>query len=102
MGGFELSARYEQGGAQAGALGVPPDAQTRLMVVTDNNVQYLFHRRPGTALAAPDTARWTMLWTAPTAGGAVLFNVAANAADKDDTTFGDYIYTAVATANPQR
>jgi hypothetical protein len=44
---------------------------------------------------AADTARWTVVWTAPATGGAVTFNAAANAANEDDSQLGDYIYTAV-------
>jgi hypothetical protein len=49
---------------------------------------------------AADTARWTVLWTAPESGGEVRFNGAANAANQDDSQFGDYIYTAVEISGP--
>jgi hypothetical protein len=101
VGGFELTARFEDGGAQAGALAVPPDQQGRLAVATDRDVQYAYQRLPGSERVAPDTARWTLLWTAPAQGGAVQFNVASNAANQDESTSGDYIYTTVARANPQ-
>ena len=101
VGGFEATARFEEGGAQAGSLGVPSDSQGRLAVVTDRDVQYAYQRQAGSRLVAPDTARWTVLWTAPAGGGAVVFNVAANAANEDDSTLGDYIYTTSAKANPR-
>jgi hypothetical protein len=102
VGGFELTARFEEGGAQAGALAAPPDAQGRVAVATDRDVQYAFQRQSGSEPVSPDTARWTVLWTAPAAGGSVQFNVAANAANLDESTSGDFIYTAVGRAGPER
>jgi hypothetical protein len=100
VGGFELTARYQDGGAQAGTLSVPPDAQGRIAVIIDRDVQYAYQRQAGSELVAPGTARWTVLWTAPAGGDGVQFNVAANAANQDDSTSGDYIYTAVEKADP--
>jgi hypothetical protein len=98
--GFELTSRFLEGGAQAGTLSLPDDAAGRLAVRTHNEVQYAFQRQAGSELVAPGTARWTVLWTAPEATGAVQFNVAANAANQDDTTSGDFIYTSVASSVP--
>lgn len=100
VGGFELTARFAEGGAQAGALAAPEDEMERVRVTTDRGVEYAHQRLPGSALAAPDTARWTVLWTAPAQGGAVTFNVAANAANEDDSSSGDYIHTAEAKTAP--
>jgi hypothetical protein len=100
VGGFELTARFEQGGAQAGTLSVPPDAAGRVAVAKDRDVEYAHQRQTGSELVAPDTARWTVSWTAPAQGGTVQFNVAANAANLDDSTSGDFIYTAVEKAAP--
>jgi hypothetical protein len=96
LGGFQLTARFESGGAQAGALAVRPEDSLRVKITTDKDVQYIHHVRAGAREVAPDTARWTVGWTAPSAGGAVLFHVAANAASDDDSPLGDYIYTTSA------
>jgi hypothetical protein len=93
--GFQLTARFEGAGTQAGALTFPEDGVARGRVALREGVQYAQHLRPGTSLVAPDTARWTVLWTAPREGGSVLLHVAANAADDDDSVYGDFIYTAV-------
>lgn len=98
--GFEMTARFAEGGAQAGGLTAPEDAAERVRVTTDRDVQYAHQRLAGSALAAPDTARWTVLWTAPAGGGAVVFDVAANAANEDDSSSGDYVYTADAKTTP--
>lgn len=101
LGGFQLTARFEQGGAQAGTLARSDGDQERIKVMTDRDVQYAHHRKPGAALTGPDVVRWTLHWTAPASGGAVQFNVAANAADADDTQFGEFVYTAVARSRPR-
>jgi hypothetical protein len=56
-------------------------------------VQYIHHVYGGSRRVAPDTARWQLHWTAPQTG-AVLFHLAANAADDDESPLGDFIYTA--------
>jgi hypothetical protein len=96
IGGFELTARFEESGAQAGSLVIATADVKRLKIMTDRGIQYATHTRDGTALASPDTARWTITWTAPAAGGAVLFNATANAANANDSQFGDYIYATSA------
>lgn len=100
IGGFQLTARFEDGGAQAGVLTPAPGEEERVAIEASGDVQYANQRRPGTALVAPDTARWTLLWTAPEATATVRFHVAANAADDDESVYGDYIYTAVLEAGP--
>lgn len=89
-GGFQMSARFDDG-TQAGSLAAaPPDAHG-VDVTTREDVQYIHHVHAGTLAAAPDTARWRVVWTAP-AAGAVVFHVAANAADDDESPLGDMIY----------
>lgn len=103
LGGFQLTARFEDGGAQAGMLEVRPEDGARVKITTDKNVQYIHHVRAGAVEVAPDTARWTVHWTAPSAGAAVAFHVAANAASDDDSPLGDYIYTtSVRSLPPER
>jgi hypothetical protein len=99
--GFQMTARLESGGAQAGTLAVAPGEEKRIKIETQSGVQYANQRREGTTLADPGTARWTVVWTAPTVDGTVVFNAAANAADKDDATRGDFVYTAAASSRSQ-
>lgn len=94
VGGFQLTARFEEGGAQAGTLAPVEGQQDRVKVMTDRDVQYAYHLRPGTQLTATDTVRWTLRWTAPAGRRAVLFHAAANAADGDDSQSGDFVYTS--------
>ena len=90
--GFQLTARYESG-TQAGVLRPGARETRRADVTVDNTIAYVHHLYDGTLPAAPDTARWTMVWEAPRDGGTVVFHVAANAANDDSSPLGDAIYT---------
>ena len=100
LGGFQLTARFTAAGAQAGTLAPALDEDTRVGIVEQGNVQYAGQRQAGAELVAPNTARWTLVWTAPTTTAPVAFHVAANAADGDERVEGDYIHTAVAETSP--
>jgi hypothetical protein len=96
MGGFQLATRFQDGGAQAGTLAPGPDEAERVKVETASNVQYAGQRQRGSGLTKADVALWTVIWTAPSTGGAVAFHAAGNAADGDEAARGDYVYTATA------
>jgi hypothetical protein len=106
--GFQLAARYQgigmvPGGAQAGVL-APSDGRTAVVCDTVSHVSYIAHTAVGTDLRG-DGGRWMVRWTAPTgsARGVVVFNVAGNAADDDESPLGDFIYaSAVRVAAAQR
>jgi hypothetical protein len=100
LGGFQLTARFRDDGAQAGTLAPAPGEEQRVRVDLDGQVQYADQRQKGTALAAPETARWSLIWTAPSTAAAVVFHVAANAADADGTVEGDYIHTTMVESAP--
>ena len=88
--GFQLAARTACEGAQAGAL---ESVDARTVVTEAGDVAYIHHSRAGTPPTGSDSVVWAIEWTAPTAGGPVVFSVAANAADGDASQFGDHIYT---------
>jgi hypothetical protein len=94
VGGFQLTSRFESDGTQAGSLGPADGDGERVDVTTSRGILYAHHLLPGSDVVAPDTLRWTVLWTAPEGGGAVVFPTAANAADGDDSVSGDYVYTS--------
>ncbi|QXD17168.1 hypothetical protein GQ464_006280 [Rhodocaloribacter litoris] len=96
--GFQLSARLADG-QPAGTL-TPGNARVQVQHVEATGMVYAAHTKAGTGLTAPDTARWTLRWTAPTAGGPVVFHLAANAANGDDSAFGDVIHTRADTTAP--
>jgi hypothetical protein len=69
-------------------------------VEAPGDVHYASQRKDGTALAAPGTARWSLVWTAPATRQPVACHVAANAGDGDGTAEGDHVHTAVVEAAP--
>lgn len=92
-GGVSAAARTGAGG-QAGRWR-PLDG---LEVVGKSGVDYLRHTSPARA----PTARWRADWIAPCGcAGPVLLHVAGNAANDDDSEFGDRVVTrAVEVAAP--
>lgn len=88
-GGFQMSARHPDG-TQAGSL-EPVDA--RVATMAEGDVVYAYHTAAGLAPVESGAVRWIVEWTAPAAGGDVVFHVAANASDGDESPFGDRIYT---------
>jgi hypothetical protein len=93
LAGFQMTARFKDDGAQAGTLAAEPSSPARVAIDTQSGIQYAGHRREGSTVETPDESRWVVLWTAPPAGRAVMFHVAANAADGDERADGDFIYT---------
>jgi hypothetical protein len=100
LGGFQLTARFVDDGAQAGALEGGPGEEARVAIARSVGVEYANQRRPGAAPVAPDTSRWTLVWTAPPERRAVRVHVAANAADYDESIYGDRVYTAAVDVTP--
>jgi hypothetical protein len=94
IGGFQLTARFEDDSTQAGTLALGDGEQGRIKVVVDRDVLYAYHSRKGAELIGTDQNRWTLRWTAPAGKRLVQFNAAANAANGDETNSGDFIYTA--------
>ena len=94
IGGFQLTARFLENGKQAGSFSWSGD---RLRFTPESSVgdsiQYIQHSSNGTAPTANRTVEWSFMWTAPeTAQEPVLFNLASNAGNYDDSSFGDWIY----------
>ncbi|PAU94756.1 hypothetical protein CK503_04590 [Aliifodinibius salipaludis] len=90
--GFQLSARYEDG-TQAGQFFVEGD--DRLMFSNDvpDSLQYVQHSSKGTSPSGENKNSWAIRWQAPdSTKGPVIFNIAANAGNGDQSEFGDYIY----------
>ena len=84
--GFQLAARVQSTGAQAGAL-QPGDGGTQ--VLEKNGVQYIEHTLEGIA-----TNTFEFTWVAPAKGtGDVIVNAAGNAADGGGSPSDEYIYS---------
>lgn len=95
-GGFQLSARFadgEQAGEAAGGL-ASPDERSRVSGPEASGAAYAYHSPRGTRAPSPGALRWRLEWTAPARRlGRVLFHVAANASNDDDSAFGDHVYS---------
>lgn len=92
-GGFQLGARFAEGARAGQQAGTFLPVGERVVVDTAGGVEYLRHTRAGTAPVSPDSLRWAVAWQAPDVGaGPVAFHLAANAANGDDSEFGDFIY----------
>ena len=90
--GFQLAIRFADG-AQAGEL-IAAD-QRVAVAAGEGGVHYAQHTERGAAPGEPGRTRWRLLWLAPAAGTRgeeVFLHVAANAANYDDSEFGDFVY----------
>ena len=89
--GFQLSARIADGpdcGTQAGRFEA---FDPGVAVTAATSVQYVHQTADGAMPDAEGRARWTVRWTAPEKPRRVLFHVAANAANGDDSALGDVV-----------
>jgi hypothetical protein len=94
-GGFQLAARYATGAAAGKPAGVltPGDSRVRVTKNETTGVGYAHHVAAGIVPERPGSIQWQVQWQAPEEPGTVVFHVAANAADGDQSPFGDWIYT---------
>jgi hypothetical protein len=95
LGGFQAAIRFADGdaaGEQAGSL-APTDDRT--MVRELRGVGYISQTVVDAAMT-DGVVRWGFDWTAPSAktGERIALHAAGNAADGDDSAFGDYVYLA--------
>lgn len=96
-GGFEMAARYAEGTARGEQAGALHTSDARVAVTEHEGVGYAHHTAEGTQPQGSDTAAWQVEWTAPAQpAGPVVFHVAGNAADGDESQLGDHVYTASA------
>jgi hypothetical protein len=109
VGGFQLGARFPDG-SQAGSF--HPVSETTQAIPGASGLEYVQHARAGSSADSSNSLVWTLIWRAPanfprapknapsasSSPSAILFHVAANASNDDNSEFGDHIYTAVDTA----
>lgn len=95
--GFQMSARFETGdsaGRNAGMF-TPSDHVTEAVPDDGGRITYIQHSPEGADVREPGTGRWTFEWTAPSpSAGAIVFHLAANAANGDGLSRGDFVFTA--------
>lgn len=98
-GGFQLSARFEDG-RNAGAFVLSDSSLLR--VRRANDVDYLSHTALSSDMVEGSAIAWRITWTAPAEAQPVIFHLAVNVANADASEFGDRIFTTSATVEPQR
>jgi hypothetical protein len=102
--GFEIAARFASGrqrGRQAGTWRVTDGRAQLIPGAVDHALTFVQHNLAGSRTATRGANSWTVEWTAPAGASApVQFNVAANAANNDDSPLGDYIYLKSARSVP--
>jgi len=101
-GGFQLSARFGDSGDQAGVLR-PLDGRTGLAPPEPgSSIRYIQHTREGQKLTGATQGSWEFQWEAPRRLEPVVLHVAANAANQDDSEFGDSIHARELTISPAK
>ena len=101
LGGFQLAARFDgesSAGVNAGVLHSLSELTARVFDDA-GQVTYVQHTEAGATAANSGAARWTVEWTAPTAGGAIIFHAAGNASNGDASVLGDFIYTTTSSTD---
>jgi hypothetical protein len=96
-GGFQMVARYAAGqtrGKQAGQFSQPEDRRIALVEHPIRHLTFVEHTPEGTVVSDDSELQWSIQWQAPVESSIpVVFNVAGNASNDDDSNLGDFIYT---------
>lgn len=99
--GFQVAARFSGGtfvGRNAGTF-VPIDDRT---TVTDSSeVRYIHQSRVGAAAPESSGSSWSFTWIAPEDRGSVVFHIAANSGNGDNSPLGDLVFTNTAVMAPR-
>lgn len=91
IGGFQMTSRFKDG-SQAGRF-LWEGEKLMLTPSISDDVQYLQHSAAGTRPTGKLEVSWSFMWEAPeNRTDDVVFNIAANAGNDDDSAFGDRIY----------
>lgn len=93
--GFQLSARFA-GGPDAGITAGRLSSTSPRVTITEDAAarRYAHHTVDGSVAPDSDGSSWTVEWVAPAAGGAVVFHVAANSGNGDNSPLMDLVYQA--------
>lgn len=101
--GFQLAVRFAGGKMAGHSAGWIQTEGRRVQRVrrSSDSVTYAEHTLQGSRPVATDTARWRIRWRAPARRRApVILHLAANAANGDDSEFGDFIYVSTRESDP--
>jgi len=87
--GFQLSSRLANGSQYGNFTSL--DENTVVQSSADGKIQYMNHSEKGST-GHKEKAVWKFRWAAGSQVGEVVLNLAANAANGDDSEFGDNIF----------
>lgn len=89
--GFQLSSRFKNG-RQAGTFEIKNDSLS--FTETGSDIQYVQHSEVASDFTSGRSAvTWQFKWQAPKhTSDTVVINLAANAANGDESAFGDYVF----------
>lgn len=91
--GFQLSARFSDG-SQAGVFQIMKNDRVMFTKQVPDSLQYLQHSEQGTSSTKDGENSWKVIWKAPDSiSDSIHFHLSANAANGDQSEFGDWIYT---------
>ena len=93
--GFQLTALNETGG-RAGTLDAVDRTRTQVIngLSSFGNRRYIQHTFSGIDFSPGSPGTWNFIWRAPeTASGPINFYASGNAADRNGSSSGDFIYT---------
>lgn len=91
--GFQMTAR-DQLGKQAGSFEISDNERVMLTKQVPDSLQYVQHSFSGTEPIESGINSWVIEWVAPNQlPDKIFFNIASNAANGDESAFGDWIYT---------
>lgn len=98
-GGFQLAARYLDGQSAGRQAGVIQAVSSGTLVTESAGIQYAHHTVDGTSASGNGVMQWILRWTAPAdvTDSRIVFHVSANAANDDNSEFGDRIVTSADT-----
>lgn len=95
--GFQLSIR-DSTGRQLGELRTVSGG---VNIQTDTGIQYAFQSQGGSVPLSSDSTTWSIGWTAPDRSAVnAIVSVVANAANGDDSQFGDAVYQGTESVPP--
>lgn len=98
--GFQLSARYPNG-QQAGSFDIKGKDRIMFSRSVPDSLEYIQHSDVSTDPTGENSSSWTLTWVAPeSVSEPVIFNIVANAANGDQSEFGDFIYAREIKVHP--
>lgn len=90
--GFQISARDKRG-AQSGIFNISGNKRVMLTNQVPDTLQYVQHSFSGTNPVKSGVNNWIIEWIAPDElPDTTFFNISSNAANGDESAFGDWIY----------